>query len=336
MLWAWLSRTWSGWREALVIVKPETVTAWRRRRFREYWTRRSRSGKPGRPAISGEVRDLIRRMSSANPLWGAPRIVGELGKIGIELPKSTVAKYMVRPRRPLSATWRAFLKNHIKDIVAVDFFVVPTVHNQVLFVFLVLAHERRRVLHFNVTANPTAEWTAQQIVEAFPWDDGPRFLLRDRDHIYGHHFSRRVERMGIEQVVIAAQSPWQNPFVERLVGSIRRECLDHVIVLNERHLRRTLTCYFEYYHRWRTHQGLIWTARMTGPFVLPNAATWSRSSTWVACTITTSGRRPDSEARSLPSSPGCPATVAQARPRRFAHALSSCDPAASGLTIEVE
>ncbi len=195
-------------------------------------------------------------MSWANPLWGAPRIVGELAKIGIDLPKSTVAKYMVRQRKPPSATWRAFLKNHVKDIVAVDFFVVPTVRNQILFVFLVLAHHRRRVLHFNVTANPTAEWTAQQIVEAFPWDEAPRFLLRDRDHIYGHHFSHRVERMGIEQVVIAARSPWQNPFVERLIGSIRRECLDHVIVLNERHLKRTLTCYFDYYHRWRTHQGL--------------------------------------------------------------------------------
>jgi putative transposase len=163
---------------------------------------------------------------------------------------------MVHQRRPPSATWRAFLKNHIKDIVAVDFFVVPTVKNQILFVLLILTHHRRRVLHFNVTANPTAAWTAQQIVEAFPWGETPRFLLRDRDHIYGEYFSRRVENMGIEQVVIAAQSPWQNPFVERLVGSIRRECIDHVIVLNERHLRRILTCYFDYYHRWRTHRKL--------------------------------------------------------------------------------
>jgi putative transposase len=152
-----------------VIVKPETVIAWRRRKFREYWTTLTRSGRPGRPSIPREVRDLIRRMSSANPLWGAPHIVGELGKIGIDLPRSTVAKYMVRRWRPPSATWRAFLKNHIREIVATDFFVVPTVKNQVLFVFLVLAHERRRVLHFNVTANPTAEWAGQQVVEAFPW-----------------------------------------------------------------------------------------------------------------------------------------------------------------------
>jgi len=256
ILWAWLSRAWSGWREALVIVRPETVIAWRRRKFRHHWARLSRSGKPGRPGIHRQVRDLIRRMSSANPLWGAPRIVGELAKIGIDLPRSTVAKYMIRRRRPPSATWRAFLKNHIKDIIAVDFFVVPTVRNQILFVFLVFAHERRRVLHFNVTANPTAAWTGQQILEAFPWVDPPKYLLRDRDGIYAHEFSRRVRSLGCEEILIAPRSPWQNPFVERLVGSIRRECLDHTIVLGERHLRRILTDYFEYYHRWRTHQSL--------------------------------------------------------------------------------
>ena len=239
-----------------MIVRPETVIAWRRRKFREYWTTLSRSGKPGRPAIPREVRELIRRMSSANPLWGAPRIVGELSKIGIELPKSTVEKYMVRRRNPPSQTWRAFLRNHVKDIVAVDFFIVPTVRNRVLFVFLVLAHERRRILHFNITTNPTAEWTAHQIVGAFPWDNAPRYLLRDRDKIYGSYFQRRVKNMGIEQVVTAPRSPWQNPYIERIIGSIRRECLDHVIVLNERHLRRVLTGYLDYYHRWRTHQSL--------------------------------------------------------------------------------
>jgi putative transposase len=256
IFWSWLSRVWPGWRETLVLVRPETVMAWRRRKFREYWRKLSGLGKPGRPAIPREIRDLIRRMSSSNPLWGAPRIVGELRMIGIDLPKSTVAKYMVRRRKPPSATWRTFLKNHLQDIIAVDFFIVPTVRNQVLFVFLVLAHHRRRVLHFNVTPYPTAEWTAQQIIEAIPWDNAPRFLLRDRDGIYGEHFCRRVRNMGIEQVVIAARSPWQNPFVERLVGSIRRECLDHVIVLNERHLKRILTRYLEYYHRRRCHQSL--------------------------------------------------------------------------------
>ena len=256
ILWGWLSRVWPGWREAIVIVRPETVIAWRRKKFREYWTKLSRSGKPGRPAVPKEIRDLIRRMSLANPLWGAPHIVGELSKIGIEVHKSTVAKYMVRHRKPPSQTWKSFLTNHITDIVAVDFFIVPTVRNQVLFVFLVLAHERRRILHFNVTANPTAEWTAQQIVEAFPWDEAPRYLLRDRDSIYGATFKRRISNMGIEQVVTAARSRWQNPFVERLIGSIRRECLDHVIVMNERHLRKILASYFRYYHRWRVHQSL--------------------------------------------------------------------------------
>ena len=256
IFWSWLSRIWSGWRDAVVIVKPETVIAWRRRKFREYWTRLSRSGKPGRPAIPKETRDLIRRMSRANPLWGAPHIVGELKKIGITLPRSTVAKYMVRRRKPPSQTWKSFLKNHIADIAAIDFFIVPTVRNRILFVFLVLAHERRRVIHFAITTNPTAEWTAQQIVNAFPWDEAPRFLLRDRDAIYGASFKRRIKNMGIEQVVTAARSPWQNLYVERLIGSIRRECLDHMVVLNERHLRRILSRYFDYYHRWRVHQSL--------------------------------------------------------------------------------
>ena len=199
---------------------------------------------------------MIRRISSANSLWGAPRIAGELRKIGIDLAKSTVERYMIRHRKPPSPTWQAFLKNHIKEIVAIDFFIVPTVQNQILFVFLVLTHERRRVLHFNVTASPTAEWTAQQVIEAFPWDSPPRYMLRDRDRIYGHWFQRRVDNLGIEQVVIAPRSPWQNPYVERLTGSIRRECLNHVIVLNERHLRKILGSYLRYYHRWRTHQSL--------------------------------------------------------------------------------
>jgi hypothetical protein len=183
ILWSWLSRHWSRWRDVLVIVQPETVITWRKREFREHWTKLSRSRRPGRPVVSRDVRDLIRRMSSANPLWGAHRIVGELGKLGIEVAKSTVEKYRVRHRKPPSPTWRAFLKNHVKEIVAVDFFAVPTVRNQVLFVFLLLAHDRRRVIHFNVTANPTAAWTAQQIVEAFPWQDPPKHLLRDRDGI---------------------------------------------------------------------------------------------------------------------------------------------------------
>ncbi len=179
--------------------------------------------------------------------------MGELRNIGIEVAKSMVEKYMVRRHKPPSPTWRAFLRNHVKKIIAIDFFVVPTVRNRVLFVFLVLAHHRRRVLHFNVTANPTARWTAQQMIEAFPWDPPPKYLLRDRDGIYGQTLRKRVKGLRFEEVLIAPRSPWQNPYVERLIGSIRREFLDHVIVVNDRHLERILKSYFAYHHRWRTH-----------------------------------------------------------------------------------
>ena len=269
ILWAWLSRIWSGWRQALFIVQPRTVIAWRRRKFREHWTKLTRAGRAGRPTVAREVRDVIRRMASANPLWGAPRIVGELSKIGIEVAKSTVEKYMARSRKPPSPTWKAFLKNHFKDIIAIDFFVVPTVRNQILFVFLVLAHDRRRVLHFNVTSNPTAAWTAQQIVEAFPWQLQAQYVLRDRDKIYGDAFQKRVHNMGLREVLIAPRSPWQNPFVERLIGSIRRECLDHVIVFNERQLKSILTRYFRYYHGWRTHLSLAMDAPEARPVQSP-------------------------------------------------------------------
>ncbi len=214
----------------------------------------SRRGKPGRPPISKEVRDLIWRMSQANPIWGSPRIVGELSKLGIEVAKSTVEKYRVPPQKPPpSQGWKTFLKNHVKDLVSLDFFFVATVRHKVLFVLLILAHDRRRVVHFNVTEHPTAQWTAPQVVEAFPWEKAPRYILRDRDCVYGILFQKRVHSMGIEEVLTAARCPWQNPFLERLIGSIRRECLDHVVVLSERHLKRTLMSYFSYYHRWRTH-----------------------------------------------------------------------------------
>jgi transposase InsO family protein len=199
-------------------------------------------------------------MSSANPLWGSPRIVGELRKIGIDVARSTVDRYRVRPTKPPSQSWKTFLKNHLAETASIDFFVVPTVRFEILFVFLALAHDRRRVLHFNVTAGPSAQWTAQQVVEAFPWDEPPRFLLRDRDRIYGGVFRGRVENMGLEEVVTACRCPWQNPYVERLIGSIRRECLDHVIVLGEDHLRGVLRLYLEYYHRSRTHLPLAMDA----------------------------------------------------------------------------
>jgi transposase InsO family protein len=195
-------------------------------------------------------------MWRANPTWGSPRIVGELGKLGITVAKSTVEKYRPRVRKLPSPTWRAFLANHVKDIVACDFFTVPTVQCRVLFVFIMLAHDRRRIVHVNVTEHPTAQWIAQQIVEAFPWDTAPRYLLRDRDSIYGEVFQDRVAHMGIEEVKITPRSPWQSPYCERVIGSIRRDALDHVMVLNDRHLRRVLECYVDYYHHWRTHLSL--------------------------------------------------------------------------------
>ncbi|MCP4945857.1 MAG: transposase family protein, partial [Planctomycetaceae bacterium] len=182
-------------------------------------------------------------MSEDNVGWGSPRIVGELRKIGIDVAKSTVEKYRVRSRKPPSPTWKAFLNNHVKDLVSIDFFVVPTVRFKVLFVLVILAHHRRRIVHFNFTEHPTSQWTAQQIIEAFPWDTAPKYLLRDRDAIYGSQFRRRVRSMGIKEVLTAPWSPWQNAFVERVIGSIRRDCLNHVIVLNERHLKRILKSY---------------------------------------------------------------------------------------------
>ena len=269
LLWAWLLHLWSGWRSALIIVKPETVIAWHRRGFRLYWAWKSRRGRPGRPQVSREVRDLIRKMSLTNPLWGAPRIHGEILKLGIELSQATVAKHMDRHRKPPSPTWRTFLDTHLKQLVATDFFVVPTVNFRILFVFVVLAHHRRRVIHFNVTAHPTSEWTAQQIAEAFPWDTTPRYLLHDHDSIYGEVFRQRVRGMAIREVLTAPRSPWQNPYAERLIGSIRRECLDHLIVLNESSLRRVLKSYFAYYHGARTHLSLEKDAPKTRPIQPP-------------------------------------------------------------------
>ena len=255
VFWVWLSRLWGGWQSSLVIVKPATVIRWHRQGFRLYWGWRSRK-RPGRPKIDAEIRGLIRRLSRDNPTWGVPRIQSELGLLGYSVAESTVAKYMPQHRKPPSQTWRTFLENHIGDIAAIDFFVVPTVRFQLLYCFMVLRHERRRVVHFNVTAHSTARWTAQQLVEAFPYDEAPRFLIRDRDGIYGEDFRKRVRHMGIEEVIIAYRSPWQSPYVERVIGSIRRECLDHVIVFHETHLRRILTTYFEYYHRSRPHLSL--------------------------------------------------------------------------------
>ncbi len=243
ILWSTLARIWVNWENALIFVKPETVIRWQHRRFKAHWTRLCRE--PGRPAIAKEVQELIRTMSRMNPTWGSPHIMGELAKVGIAVSKSTVEKYMVRAPKPPSPTWRSFLKNHAKEIVSIDFLVVPTVRFTMLYVFIFLSVDRRRVVHFNVTAHPTASWTAQQVIEAFPWETAPKYLLRDRDRTYGLWFRERVRSMDIQEVLTAPRSPWQNAYSERLNGSIRRECLDHLIVLGEAHLRRILKDYFE-------------------------------------------------------------------------------------------
>lgn len=254
IFWVWLSWLWSDWRSALVIVQPATVVGWHRDGFRLYWRLKSRPS--GRPKVTTEVRRLLRRMAKENPLWGAPRIQSELRLLGYELAESTVARYLPRNNRPPSPTWKTFLRNHLSETAAIDFFVVPTATFRVLYVFVVLSLDRRKVLHFNVTAHPSAQWTSQQLNEAFPFDEAPKHLQRDRDGIYGEVFQERVQSLGIEEIVSAPRSPWQNPYVERLIGSIRRECLNHVIVLNESHLTRILADYFQYYNEARTHLAL--------------------------------------------------------------------------------
>ena len=229
--------------------------AWHCKGFRLSWSTMSRR-KCGRPETSPAMRDLVQKMVAANPLWGAPRIHGELLKLGIAISERTVSRLLPRKRGPPSQTQKTFLDNHLKQLVSIDFFTVPTVTFQVLFVFVVLAHRRRRVVHFNVAEHPTAAWTAQQILEAFPDNTAPRYLIRDRDQIYGDCFRHRLSDMGTTEILTAPQSPWQNPFVERLVGSIRRECLDRIIVLGEKHLRRILKSYFDYYLGSRTHLSL--------------------------------------------------------------------------------
>jgi len=195
-------------------------------------------------------------MATANPLWGAPRIHGELRTLGVDVSERTVSRLLEHHPRPPSQTWRTFLTNHLASAASIDFFTVPTLTGRVLFVLVVLAHHRRRIVHVNITDHPTAAWSAQQVVEAFPNDTAPRWVHGDRDCIYGDVFRRRLAGMGIAEVVSAPASPWQNPYVERLIGSIRRECLDHVIVINAVHLRRVLATYRRYYHRSRTHLGL--------------------------------------------------------------------------------
>jgi putative transposase len=269
-LWAVLSRFLPNWRQHLTIVQPDTVVRWHRTGWRLYWRWRCRSDR-GRPKIPVEIQTLIRTISSENRLWGAPRIHGELLKLGYDICETTIAKYMVRNPSPSAQTWRTFIRNHMSEIVAVDFLTVHTATFKTIYAFVILSLERRRIIHFNVTANPTAAWTGLQLTQAFPFDTAPRYLIRDRDGIYGQKVIDTIKNLGIKQVVISRQSPWQNGFCERVIGSIRRECLDHIIVLNDRHLRRVLKEYFAYYHESRTHLGLKKDAPASRPVQCCNA-----------------------------------------------------------------
>jgi transposase InsO family protein len=247
---------WFPWiLKAITIIRPETIVRWHRAGFRRYWGCKSHS-LGGRPPVDAGLRALIRRMSVDNPLWGAPRIHGELLKLGFAVAQSTVAKYMVKRRGPPSQGWLTFLRNHAPNIAAVDLFVVPTIGFDLLYVLVIVSLERRELVWINVTANPTAEWIARQVTEAFPWNEAPRYLIRDQDGVYGAAVRRRLRAMGIRDKPIAPGSPWQNGLAERPIGSIRRECTDHVVALGTEHLRRVLQSYASYYNTWRTHRAL--------------------------------------------------------------------------------
>jgi transposase InsO family protein len=240
---------------AVQVVQPETILRWQRAGFRAFWRWKSRN-RVGRPRIDRGLLDLIKRMSSENPLWVASRIHGELLMLGFDVAQSTVSKYMMRPSTPRSQTWKTFLQNHAEAIAAIDMCVVPTLTFERLFAFLVLGHGRRQLLWFEVTRHPTAEWLARQITEALPWASAPAYLVRDNDRAYGPVFTARVRAMGIRDRPISPGSPWQNGIAERLIGTLRRECLDHMVIFGEAHLRQILSAYAGYYNQARTHLAL--------------------------------------------------------------------------------
>jgi transposase InsO family protein len=254
MLLIWMTRLWPSLLGAAQVVQPETILRWHRAGFKAFWRWKSRN-RVGRPKIDRGLRDLIQRMSRENPLWGASRIHGELLMLGFEVAQSTVSKYMTRPPKPPSQTWKTFLRNHAEAIAAINMCVVPTLTFDLLFAFLVLGHGRRQLLWFEVTRHPTAEWLARQITEAFPWRSAPTYLVRDNDGV-GHVFTSRVRAMGIRDRPISPQSPWQNGISERLIGTLRRECLDQILIFGETHLRRSLSAYAAYYNQARTHLAL--------------------------------------------------------------------------------
>ena len=263
-LLVWMTRLWPGLLGLAQVVQPETMLHWHRSGFKAFWRWKSQKW-AGRPKINRGLRDLIQRMSMENPLWGASRIHGELLKLGFEVAQSTVSKYMARGRKPPSQSWKTFLRNHAEAIAAIDMCVVPTLTFERLFAFLVMGHGRRQLLWFEVTRHPTAEWLARQITEGFPWGSAPAYLVRDNDRAYGHVFTARIMAMGIRDRSISPGSPWQNGIAERLIGTLRRECLDHMVIFGEAHLRRILSTYAAYYNQTRTHLALNKDAPLQRP-----------------------------------------------------------------------
>jgi transposase InsO family protein len=259
LFWVLACRFWTDWKRSLLVVTPETVVRWHRAGFRLYWSLISKARKQiGRKKLSTEVRGPIFRMVAENSTWGAPRIHGELLMLGFDVSERTISRWMKRaPRDPEPVKrWRSFLANHREAIAAMDFFTVPTITFGVLYCFFVISHDRRRILHFNITKHPTSSWIIQQLREAFPFGAAPRFLIHDRDAKYGTEVPAAIRSLKINAVRTSFESPWQNGVAERWVGSCRRELLDHVIALNERHLKRLLSEYVSYHHEDRTHLGL--------------------------------------------------------------------------------
>lgn len=256
LFWVWLSKVWNNWKSALFVVKPETVVGWHKKGFKYYWRYKSR--RAGRPHIDWDLIKLIRQLQKENPLWSAQRIQGELTKLGYSVCDNTVAKYMRKPKAgpDQRQRWQTFLKNHTKHIVAIDFLVVRTLCFKAIYVFIAISHDRRTILHFGVSSRPHSQWAIQQLGETFAFDDTTKYVIRDNDKIFSNDFKRHIKRFGLKDTPTAPHSPWQNPIAERVMGTLRRECLNHMIILNEKHLHSALSEFVEYYNNSRTHMSL--------------------------------------------------------------------------------
>ncbi|MBN2378023.1 MAG: transposase [Sedimentisphaerales bacterium] len=257
IFWVWLSKIWKNWKKALLVSKPATVISWHKKGFKLYWKFKSR--RVGRPNIDWELIKQIRKTQKDNPLWSVQRIQGELIKLGYSACVNTVAKYMKKPKPSPGKRqrWRTFLKNHAPHIVGIDFFVVRTAFFKALYVFVAISHDRRKILHVGVTSKPHSQWAIQQLRETFAFDDTTKYVVRDNDKIFSYDFQQYIKNtLQLQDTPTAYRSSWQNPHAERVIGTLRRECLDNMIILNESHLRKVLDEFVEYYNTSRTHMSL--------------------------------------------------------------------------------